>query len=160
MRSLIFKTRPGVSADLAGRVFLGGPLPIAPAAIGRVWRVAGKTTNRRDANPFARICSVKAEDVFEPRKPQKGTTMTKFTKYVVATAAAVALPAFAMGQGAAELDANGDGVLTIDEVQAVYPEITAESFSSMDLNADGALDDAEIVNAQKAGSVPKSPSEG
>nr|WP_257883704.1 hypothetical protein [Roseobacter insulae] len=51
-------------------------------------------------------------------------------------------------------DANGDGVLTIDEVQAVYPDITAETFSTMDLNADGALDEAEVQSAQEAGLMP------
>lgn len=51
-------------------------------------------------------------------------------------------------------DANGDGVLTIDEVQAAYPDITAESFSTMDLNADGALDEAEVQSAQEAGLMP------
>ncbi len=51
-------------------------------------------------------------------------------------------------------DANGDGVLTIDEVQAVMPDITAESFNAMDLNADGALDAAEVQAAQDAGLMP------
>ncbi|MCV3272371.1 hypothetical protein MUB52_13115 [Roseobacter sp. WL0113] len=51
-------------------------------------------------------------------------------------------------------DANGDGVLTIDEVQAVYPDISAESFTTMDLNADGALDEAEVQAAQEAGLMP------
>ncbi|GFE51689.1 hypothetical protein So717_34420 [Roseobacter cerasinus] len=51
-------------------------------------------------------------------------------------------------------DANGDGVLTIDEVQAAFPDITAESFSTMDLNADGALDEAEVQAAQEAGLMP------
>lgn len=51
-------------------------------------------------------------------------------------------------------DANGDGVLTLDEVRAVMPEVTAESFSAMDLNADGALDAAEVEAAQEAGLMP------
>ncbi|WP_300030999.1 hypothetical protein [uncultured Roseobacter sp.] len=55
---------------------------------------------------------------------------------------------------ATEADANGDGVLTIDEVQAVMPEITADAFNTMDLNADGALDAAEIQAAQEAGLMP------
>ena len=66
------------------------------------------------------------------------------------------MPALAMGQGAAELDANGDGLLSVAEVQAVYPDVTAEQFSAMDLNADGALDDAEIQAAQEAGLMPAS----
>lgn len=63
------------------------------------------------------------------------------------------LPTLSLGQGA-EMDANGDGVLTIDEVQAIYPDITAETFSAMDVNADGALDEDELVAAQQAGLMP------
>ncbi len=64
---------------------------------------------------------------------------------------------FALGAGAlfaAEADANGDGLLTIDEVQAVMPEVTAESFTAMDLNADGTLDAAEVEAAREAGQMP------
>ena len=68
--------------------------------------------------------------------------------------AALAIPALAMGQGAADLDTNQDGVLTIDEVQASFPEITSDAFSAMDLNADGALDADEISAAQEAGLMP------
>jgi hypothetical protein len=60
------------------------------------------------------------------------------------------LPAFA----ATQVDANGDGMLTVEEVQAVYPEITAEAFSAMDVNADGGLDADEVAAAQEAGLMP------
>ncbi len=60
------------------------------------------------------------------------------------------LPAWA----ATEVDANGDGVMTLDEVQAVYPEITAETFASVDMDADGALSDEEMVAAQEKGIIP------
>ncbi|MEM1076429.1 MAG: hypothetical protein AAGI36_18355 [Pseudomonadota bacterium] len=65
----------------------------------------------------------------------------------------------ALGTGGAVLaataaDTNGDGVLTIDEVQAVMPDITADTFNTMDLNADGALDAAEVEAAQEAGLMP------
>lgn len=52
---------------------------------------------------------------------------------------------------AAPQDSNGDGVLTIDEVQAAMPEISVDAFNQMDTNADGALDAAEIEAAQTAG---------
>lgn len=68
--------------------------------------------------------------------------------------AALAFPALAMGQSAADLDTNGDGVLTIDEVQASFPEVTSDAFAAMDLNADGALDSDEITAAQEAGLMP------
>ena len=68
--------------------------------------------------------------------------------------AALAFPALAMGQSAADLDTNGDGVLTIDEVQASFPEVTSDAFAAMDLHADGALDSDEITAAQEAGLMP------
>lgn len=82
--------------------------------------------------------------------------MTKFTTTTLITAAVIALPAFAMAQSMADMDANGDGVLTIDEVQAVFPDVSTDSFSAMDLNADGALDGSEVASAQEAGLMPAS----
>ncbi|WP_299200149.1 hypothetical protein [uncultured Tateyamaria sp.] len=68
--------------------------------------------------------------------------------------AALTIPAFAVAQGAADLDTNGDGVLTIDEVQASFPDVTSDVFTAMDLNADGALDADEVAAAQEAGLMP------
>lgn len=64
------------------------------------------------------------------------------------------IPALAFAQSSA--DANGDGVLTIEEVQAVLPDMDADTFSVMDANGDGALDQAEITVAQEAGLLPPS----
>ncbi|WP_050931330.1 hypothetical protein [Aestuariivita boseongensis] len=80
-------------------------------------------------------------------------------KHIVLTVTAalgLALPTSLLA--ATEADTNGDGVLTIDEVQALYPDITVEQFTAMDVNADGALDDDEVVAAQEAGMMP--PTEG
>ncbi|MEX0320226.1 MULTISPECIES: hypothetical protein [unclassified Ruegeria] len=66
-------------------------------------------------------------------------------------ALALAIPAVASAQTA---DANGDGVLTIDEVQAVFPEIDAEGFANIDVNGDGSLDQEEVTAAQEAGLMP------
>ncbi|QFT59713.1 EF hand [Sulfitobacter sp. THAF37] len=82
--------------------------------------------------------------------------MTKTTKFTFAALTALCMPAYAMATGVAEMDTNGDGLLSVTEVQAVYPDITAEQFSAMDLNADGALDKAELVSAQEAGMMPAS----
>jgi EF hand domain-containing protein len=68
--------------------------------------------------------------------------------------AALAFPAFAMGQSVSDLDMNGDGVLTIDEIQAAFPEVTSDAFMAMDLNADGALDSDEATAAMEAGLIP------
>jgi hypothetical protein len=86
--------------------------------------------------------------------------MTRLNKLTTFALSSLCVPAFAMGAGAAELDANGDGLLSVSEVQAVYPDVTAEQFSVMDLNADGALDDAEIVAAKEAGVMPDAPKDG
>ncbi|WP_298848033.1 hypothetical protein [uncultured Ruegeria sp.] len=68
--------------------------------------------------------------------------------------AALAVPGVVLAQSAA--DANGDGVLTIEEVQSVVPEVDADTFSVMDANGDGALDADEIAIAQEAGLLPPS----
>ncbi len=78
----------------------------------------------------------------------------KPNKVAVVAAIAFGLPVVAFAQSGA--DANGDGVLTIDEVQAVVPEMDADGFSQLDANGDGALDQAEIAAAQEAGLLPAS----
>lgn len=76
--------------------------------------------------------------------------MTKFSLTLAAFATAVT-PVLAMGDSAVEVDANGDGVLSLEEVQAVYSDVTPETFAAMDTNDDGALDDGEIKAAEEAG---------
>lgn len=76
-----------------------------------------------------------------------------FTAILTAITPAI-VPMVAMADSAdstVEIDTNGDGLLTIQELQAVYPDLTAETFSAVDTNNDGALDDAEMVAAQEAG---------
>lgn len=86
--------------------------------------------------------------------------MTKYMLTTLATLLGLSGATLAMSAAATEIDADGDGILSIAEVQAVYPEVTAAQFSEMDLNADGALDDAEVQAAQAAGTMPAAPSEG
>lgn len=83
--------------------------------------------------------------------------MTKFIAILIGLGA-LANSAIAMGERAVEVDANGDGVMTVDEVQAVYPDITAEVFAEVDTNNDGVLDDAEMIMGLEKGLVP-SPSD-
>jgi len=61
----------------------------------------------------------------------------------------------AAGFAASHVDANGDGVLTLEEVSAVFPEITGDVFAAMDVNGDGGLDASEVTAAQDAGLLPK-----
>ncbi|MEM6941093.1 MAG: hypothetical protein AAF943_07275 [Pseudomonadota bacterium] len=80
--------------------------------------------------------------------------MIKTAKLSLCAAICFCIPAYAMGAGASEVDANGDGILSVAEVQAVFPDVTVEQFAAMDLNSDGALDDNEVQAAQDAGLMP------
>jgi hypothetical protein len=82
--------------------------------------------------------------------------MKQLAKFALVTSTLLAFPAYAMSQTASEIDTNGDGVLTMDEVQATMPDITSETFAAMDQNADGALDEGEVSAAQGAGLMPPS----
>ena len=68
------------------------------------------------------------------------------------TAALLALSAPAWAQ--ATMDTDGDGNVSMEELQAVYPTATEENFASMDTDADGALSEAEVQAAQAAGILP------
>ena len=65
------------------------------------------------------------------------------------------LLAVPLAQAATELDRDGDGQLSFEEVQRLYPDIDARTFLAMDLDADGALDDDEVVAARQAGLMPE-----
>ena len=82
--------------------------------------------------------------------------MNKTLQFAAAALTALCMPAFAMGAGVADLDADGDGLVTVAEVQAVYPDVTEDQFSAMDTNADGSLDEAELQAATDAGMMPAS----
>jgi len=62
--------------------------------------------------------------------------------------------AYAMSETASALDANADGLLTVEEVQAGLPDVTAEGFAAMDANGDGALDSDEVTAAETSGLMP------
>lgn len=68
------------------------------------------------------------------------------------TAVAFALTAPAWAQTV--MDADGDGNVTLEEAQAVMPEMTEDSFASMDSDADGVLSTAEVAAATEAGLLP------
>lgn len=54
-----------------------------------------------------------------------------------------------------DVDTDGDGVASFTELLAVYPTLTEDGFSAIDANADGVIDDAEMVAAQEAGLIPE-----
>jgi hypothetical protein len=82
--------------------------------------------------------------------------MTHLKTLAVIATTALCVPAFAMGQSATQIDANEDGVLTLVEVQAVYPDMSEDQFLAVDVNGDGVLEDAEVRAAQEAGLMPAS----
>jgi hypothetical protein len=82
--------------------------------------------------------------------------MTHLKTLAVIATTALCVPAFAMGQSATQIDANEDGVLTLVEVQAVYPDMSEDQFIAVDVNGDGVLEDAEVRAAQEAGLMPTS----
>ena len=54
----------------------------------------------------------------------------------------------------AAVDANEDGQVTMDELVAVFPDVTAEVFTAADADASGTLDATEFTAAQEAGVIP------
>lgn len=62
------------------------------------------------------------------------------------------VPAFAQ---MADLDTDGDGMASFDEVISVYNSVTEDTFGAMDTNGDGALDEAEMTAAVDAGTLVK-----
>ena len=78
-------------------------------------------------------------------------------RIVIRTAAVAALVASPLAVQAltAEQDTDGNGSYSMDELQAAFPELTAEIFAQIDANADGEADMAEVEAAQAAGLLPK-----
>ena len=65
----------------------------------------------------------------------------------------------AMAQDDTTLDANGDGFVTLDEVQTVLPDMTEETFITLDANGDGALDADELAMARDSGALGEAESD-
>ncbi|MDO5758659.1 MAG: EF-hand domain-containing protein [Rhodobacterales bacterium] len=68
---------------------------------------------------------------------------------LMTSAAVLALAAPSWAASVSDLDTNGDGAVTLEEVQAAAPDVTAEEFEAMDTNADGSLSDEELGAAQQ-----------
>ena len=70
------------------------------------------------------------------------------------TAACLAAAVFATAAAAQEIDANGDGLYSLEEMLAVFPAMTEETFTTADLSGDGLLDAEELAAAQADGLIP------
>ena len=53
-----------------------------------------------------------------------------------------------------DIDVNTDGLITFEEVTALYPDVTEDAFTIADTNADGMIDAEELAAAQEAGVLP------
>lgn len=51
-------------------------------------------------------------------------------------------------------DTDGDGMVTMEEFAAAWPDLAEDAFVAADTNADGALDADEIAAATEAGVLP------
>ena len=74
--------------------------------------------------------------------------MTK-RNILAAFAVLVAGPAFAQ----TAMDTDGDGYVSLGEIQTAHPEVTADGFAEMDTDGDGLLSLAEVEAAIAAGTL-------
>lgn len=66
-----------------------------------------------------------------------------------------AVPVYAQDATAPGIaDTDGNGTWSVDELRVAYPDLTDEGFVSIDANADGAVDQAELAAALADGMLP------
>lgn len=73
------------------------------------------------------------------------TSLNHWLMTVVAGIAFTAGAALAQDARFDAADADADGSVTLTELQAVFPDVTAEQFMTADANGDGALDRDEFA---------------
>jgi hypothetical protein len=52
-----------------------------------------------------------------------------------------------------DVDTNGDGLASFEELQAAYTDFTEQLFQQIDTNADGYIDGDEMSAAEEAGLI-------
>ncbi|MFP7673140.1 hypothetical protein ACG74X_07250 [Marivita sp. S0852] len=68
----------------------------------------------------------------------------------------IAAPMAAVAADYVAADSNGDGMLSLEEVQAILPEMTTDTFITVDADGDGLLNADELAAAQTEGLIPAS----
>ena len=53
-----------------------------------------------------------------------------------------------------ELDRDGDNMVSLDELRAVYAEFSEEDFVQLDIDGDGMLNGDEIALGTESGMIP------
>ena len=61
--------------------------------------------------------------------------------------------AVSVGAMPANIDTDGDGLSSLTELQALYPELTEEVFLEMDTDGDGLINDEEMAIAVGLGKL-------
>ena len=54
----------------------------------------------------------------------------------------------------ADMDANADGLYSMEELMASFPDMSEDTFATADANGDGQLDAEELARAQANGLIP------
>ncbi|WP_299789380.1 hypothetical protein [uncultured Marivita sp.] len=70
----------------------------------------------------------------------------------------VTLPMAAMAADYMAADANQDGMLSLEEVQTILPEVTTDTFMAVDTDGDGLVNADELAVAQTEGLMPEADS--
>ena len=77
-------------------------------------------------------------------------------KTLFAVPVAVLILAGPLAAQEAEIDTDGDGMVSFAELQAILPEMTEDQFMVLDVTGDGLLDADEIAAGTEAGLLPAS----
>jgi len=77
--------------------------------------------------------------------------MKRFIPALTMATALLAAPAFAQVAASDIPDVDGNGLWSLEELQAAYPEMTEETFALIDTSGDGQVDLAEYDAAIAAG---------
>lgn len=74
---------------------------------------------------------------------------------LMATVTGLGFAAMAQAQTALPeiVDTDGSGAWSLGELQTVWPDITQDTFTAVDANTDGSVDNAELTAAIDAGVV-------
>jgi Ca2+-binding EF-hand superfamily protein len=82
----------------------------------------------------------------------------KLTFIRVIAASLVTLPMAAMAADYMAADNNQDGMLSLEEVQTILPEMTTDTFMEVDADGDGLINADELTVAQTEGLMPEADS--
>lgn len=70
---------------------------------------------------------------------------------LAAVSAITVIPAHAQTMG--DVDTDGDGMASYEEVSSKFPNVSEDDFASMDSNGNGGLDGAEMATAMDQGAL-------